>query len=194
MNTKPALFFFILILTACQSAFTASTSTAASTAIMDTGTLSRTPLPATSTATQTLTQTFTPSPPSPTVDLTLTRTLTPTPKPIRPTEGPGPGLTVHGYVKLADGTAVEGVNIYLAFSAYDGMIKATTNSNGRYSTDYIYIPGDETVRVWADLAGYSFKLAAGSAVWTGIEFYWRHYFGFEDTNLDFTAISEPIVK
>jgi hypothetical protein len=87
---------------------------------------------------------------------------------------------------------VEGVNIYVAFASYGGNVVATTNSNGYYSSEYIYIPGDETVRVWAEAAGYSFKPGNGSAVWTGTEFYWRHYFGFEDRSLDFTAISEPV--
>jgi len=190
MNPKYALFILVLTLTACQSSFSISTSTP----IADTETPSSTPIPVTLTITQTLTQTFTPPPPTWTVELTLTPTLTSTPKPTRPTDGPGPGLIVHGNVKLADGTAVQGVNIYLAFSAYGGTIAATTNSSGYYSTDYIYIPGDETVRVWADLAGYSFKPADGSAVWTGTEFYWRHYSGYEVKNLDFTAMIEPVVK
>ena len=165
-----------------------------STKATEIGTPSRTPIPATSTATQTPTQTATPPPPVPTVGPSLTPTMTPTSKPTRPTEGPGPGITVRGTIKLADGTSVEGVNIYVAFASYGGNIVATTNSNGYYSSEYVYIPGDETIRVWAEAAGYSFKPADGSAVWTGTEFYWRHYFGFEERNLDFTAMSEPVVK
>jgi hypothetical protein len=103
-------------------------------------------------------------------------------------------LIVLGTVKLADGTPVEGVNIYVAFASYGGNVVAVTNSNGYYSSEYIYIYSDETVRVWAEAAGYSFKPADGSAVWTGTEFYWRHYFGFEESSLDFTAISEPAAK
>ena len=160
----------------------------------DTETPSRTPIPATSTATQTSTRTFTPAPPTQTVDSSLTPTLTPTPRPTQPTEGPGPGLIVRGTVKLADGTPVEGVNIYVAFASYGGNVVAATNSDGYYSSEYIYIYSDETVRVWAEAAGYSFKPADGSAVWTGTEFYWRHYFGFEESSLDFTAISEPAAK
>jgi hypothetical protein len=194
MSFKHSLFIFVLFLTACQSIFLSSTSTPTSTKIADTGTPSRTPIPETSTATQTSTWTATPPPPTPTFGPTLTPTMTPISKPTRPTEGPGPGLIVRGYVKLADGTAVEGVNIYVAFASYNGTIAATTNSNGYYSSDYVDIPGDETVRVWAEAAGYSFKPADGSAVWSGAEFYWRHYFGFEERNLDFTAMSEPVVK
>jgi len=156
----------------------------------DTGTPSRTPIPATSTSTRTATH----PPPTRTVDLPLSLTLTPASKPTQPTKNPGPGLIVRGTVKLADGTPVEGVNIYVAFASYGGNIEAVTNSSGYYSSDYIYIPGDETIRVWAEAVGYNFKPADGSAVWTGTEFYWRHYFGFEDRSLDFTAMSEHAVK
>lgn len=194
MLLKRSLFILILVLTACESSLPPSTSAPTSTKMADTQTPSRTPIPATSTATQTSTRTFTPAPPTQTVDSSLTPTLTPTPRPTQPTKGPGSGVVVRGYVKLADGTPVEGVNIYVAFASYGGNIVATTNSNGYYSSDYIYIPGDETVRVWAEAAGYSFKPADGSAVWTGTEFYWRHYFGFEESSLDFTAMSEPVVK
>jgi hypothetical protein len=86
------------------------------------------------------------------------------------------------------------VKIYVALASYNGTIAATTNSNGYYSSDYIFIPSDETVRVWAEAVGYRFKPAGGSAVWTGTEFYWRHYHGFEEQNLDFTAMNEPVVK
>jgi hypothetical protein len=192
MLLKRSLFIFILVLTACQPFLPPSTPT--STKIADTGTPSRTLIPATLTATQTPTQTATLPPPARTIDPSLTPTLTPTSRPTRPTEGPGPGIIVRGYIKLAEGTSVEGVNIYVAFASYSGTIVANTNSNGYYSSDYIYIPGDETVRVWAEAAGYSFKPADGSAVWTGSEFYWRHYFGFEERSLDFTAISEPVVN
>ena len=192
MLLKRSLFIFVLILTACQPSLPLSTPTLTKAA--DTETPSRTPIPATSTATQTSTRTFTPAPPTQTVDSSLTPTLTPTPRPTQPTEGPGPGLIVRGTVKLADGTPVEGVNIYVAFASYGGNVVAATNSDGYYSSEYIYIYSDETVRVWAEAAGYSFKPADGSAVWTGTEFYWRHYFGFEERSLDFTAISEPAAK
>ena len=192
MLLKRSLFIFVLILTACQSSLPLSTPTLTKAA--DTETPSRTLIPATSTATQTSTRTATPPPLTQTVDPSLTPTPTPTSKPTRPTEGPGPGFVVRGTIKLADGTPVEGVNIYVAFASYGGNIVATTNSNGYYSSEYIYIPGDETVRVWAEAAGYSFKPGNGSAVWTGTEFYWRHYFGFEERSLDFTAISEPAAK
>jgi hypothetical protein len=190
MLIKHSFFIFVLFLTACRSTFPLSTSTPTSTKAADTGNPSRTPIPAKLTATRTAT----PPPPTRIVELSLTPTLTPTSKPTQPTEEPGPGIVVRGHVKLAEGTSVEGVDIYVAFAAYGGSAVATTNSNGYYASDYINIPGDETVRVWAEAAGYSFKPADGSAVWTGTEFYWRHYFGFEERNLDFTAMSEPIVK
>ncbi len=192
MLFKHSFFVLVLILTACRPSNPLPTAT--STKIADTETPSRTPIPVTLTATLTSTRTATPPPPTPTIDLSLTATLTPTSKPTRPTEGPGPGIIVHGTVKLADGTALENVNMYVAFASYGGTLAATTNSNGYYSSDYIYIPGDETVRVWPEAAGYRFKPADGSAIWTGTEFYWRHYHGFEEQNLDFTAMSEPVVK
>ena len=182
MLLKRSLCIFVLALTACQSHLPLPTPTAIK--AVDTGTPSRTPIPATLTATQTATH----PPPTQTVDLSPTLTPTPTSKPTQATKGPGPGLIVRGTIKLADGTPVESVNIYVAFASYGGNIVATTNSNGYYSSNYIYIPGDETVRVWAEAAGYSFKPADGSAVWTGSEFYWRHYYGFEDRSLDFTAM------
>jgi len=182
MLLKRSLFIFVFVLTACQSSLPIATSTL--TKLANTETPSRTPIPATSTSTRTAT----PALPTRTVDPHLTLTLTPTSKPTQPTKNPGPGLIVRGTVKLADGTSVEGVNIYVAFASYSGNVEAVTNSNGYYSSEYIYIPGDETIRVWAEAAGYSFKPADGSAVWTGSEFYWRHYYGFEDRSLDFTAM------
>ncbi|MCJ7433484.1 MAG: carboxypeptidase-like regulatory domain-containing protein [Anaerolineales bacterium] len=192
MLLKYSLFIFVLALTACQSSLPLSTPT--SIKAVDTGTPSRTPIPVTSTATQTSARTATHLPPTRTVDQSLAPTLTPTSKPTQATKSPGPGLIVRGTVKLADGTAVEGVDIHVAFASYDGSVVATTSSSGYYTSEYIYIPGDETIRVWAEAAGFSFKPADGTAVWTGTEFYWRHYFGFEDRSLDFTAISEPVVK
>jgi hypothetical protein len=203
MAFKRSLLIVLLLLTACQSFPPSATPLPTSTKIVDTETPSRTSIPRTSTTTQTSTPVKTPPPPTFTLTFTptsLTQTIEPTlaptstSRPTQPTEGPGPGLVVRGYVKLADGTPVEGVNMYVAFASYGGNVVAVTNSNGYYSSEYIYIPGDETVRVWAEAATYSFKPGSGSAVWTGIEFYWRHYFGFEDRRLDFTAISEPVLQ
>lgn len=185
MNIKYALALFLLALTACQTQVT-PTQTATVTKPLEEKTATQTP-PPTATATSS-------PPPTLTIGPSPTSTLTLTPKPTRPTEGPGPGIVVRGRVTLADGRGVEGVNIHIAFASYAGEIAAATNSNGYYSTGYVFIPGDETIRVWAESAGYSFKPGSGSAAWTGSEFYWRHYHGFEERVLDFIAMEEPLVK
>lgn len=209
MISKHLLFVFVLTLSACRPLVLPATPMSTLTATSDTATPSFTPIVETPTATQISTLTVTSPPPTQTIDLSLvptltftsppliqtieltfTPTFTPTSRPTQPTEGPGPGLVVRGTVKLADGTPVEGVNIYVAFASYGGNVVATTNSDGYYSSEYIYIYSDETVRVWAEAAGYSFKPGDGSAAWTGTEFYWRHYFGFEERSLDFIAMSD----
>ena len=56
---------------------------------------------------------------------------------------------------------------------------ATTDQDGYFQADFVYIPGDEMVTVWAERPGFMFEP----------EFYsWRHYFGYEVTTLDFVAI------
>ncbi len=103
-------------------------------------------------------------------------TATPTTTPV--TSTPVPGLTVHGYVRLADGSGLPGVTIYRSFAAYDGVVVATTDANGYFQSDFTFIPGDEMVRVWPSAAGYSFNPESA---------YWRHYYGPEDRTLNFVA-------
>jgi hypothetical protein len=95
-----------------------------------------------------------------------------------PTSTPVPGLTVRGYVRLANGSGLPGVSIYRSFAAYDGVIVATTDANGYFQSDFALIPGDEMVRVWPVAAGFTFDPENA---------YWRHYYGPEDRSLNFVA-------
>ena len=77
------------------------------------------------------------------------------------------------------GPGVPGATIYRQFATYPGVIVATTDENGYYEAAFVYIPGDETVTVWAEKAGYTF---------TPEEHSWRHYYGIEQRILDFVAL------
>jgi hypothetical protein len=120
--------------------------------------------------------------PTPTVTPTVTSTATHTPRP--PTDTPSPtlrpGLVIQGYVRLnvAGGPGLANVKIYRGFASYPGDLVAITDQDGYYETEFVSIPGDETVTVWAELAGYSFSPAQHS---------WRHYYGYELVRLDFVA-------
>jgi hypothetical protein len=97
---------------------------------------------------------------------------------------------VKGYVRLEDGSGLAGVEIYRAFSAYPGNPVATTDKDGYYESDFVYIPGDEMVRVWAELEGYTFEPASATD-WSNEEYSWRHYYGREKATLDFIAKPAP---
>ena len=162
-------------------------------------------------ATDTSTSTFTPIPsftstptikPPPTATTTQsiltavivpirenTFTPTPTPEPTDEPTGESPGVALRGSVTSPDGAGITGVQIFYAFSAYPGNLLATTDSQGSYD-GFIFIPSDETIRVWAQLSGYSFKPGEGSKSWMGGEFSWRHYAGFENVRLGFVGTPE----
>jgi hypothetical protein len=95
---------------------------------------------------------------------------------------PQPGLILSGYVRQQDGAPLAGVKILRGFASYQPELVATTDINGFYESPYAFIPGDEMVTVIPELAGYSFDPA---------QEYWRHYYGFEDKKLDFSAIPIP---
>ncbi len=124
---------------------------------------------------------------------------TPTPPPPEPTPPPSPtpfptpqaGLQIRGYVRLADGTGLANVKIYRAFASYAGEVIATTDQNGYYQSEFQLIPGDEMVRVWAELPGYTFDPADTDMTWAQGAYYWRHYYGSEDATLNFIARSAP---
>jgi hypothetical protein len=94
-----------------------------------------------------------------------------------------PGLLLEGDVHLTDGTPLGGVVICRSFASYQGSQVAVTDSNGEFSAEFVSIPGDEMVTIWPHLDGYSFDPA---------QVYWRHYFGFETSRLEFTAsVQDP---
>ena len=90
-----------------------------------------------------------------------------------------PGLDLRGQVRLTDGSGVATARLCRAFAAYPGEAVATTDQDGYYQAEYVNIPGDEMVGVWAELEGYSFEPKL---------YYWRHYHGHEVRTLDFVAI------
>lgn len=98
-----------------------------------------------------------------------------------------PGLVIQGRVWLSElgCDGLSNVKIYRSFAAYPGEIEATTNSYGYYASDFIYIPGDEMVTVWAELDGYSFEPE---------NYYWRHYQGYRVMNLDFWTIGKSPIS
>ena len=105
----------------------------------------------------------------------------PTPIPTRPSE---PGLTIRGYVTrrpdvtLGGGPGLHGVKIYLQLGFGTARMVAITDQDGNYQSDFIYIPGTETIRVWAEKDGYLFTPDIQS---------WLHYPGYEERELYFEA-------
>jgi hypothetical protein len=89
------------------------------------------------------------------------------------------GLLLQGTVTL-DGSPLEGVKIYRSFASYEGEVVAVSGKDGTYRSEFMAIPGDEMVTVWAELEGYTF---------TPENEYWRHYYGFEERRVDFSASS-----
>jgi hypothetical protein len=91
-----------------------------------------------------------------------------------------PGLIIQGHVWLRNeaGPGLPGVDIYRRYALYPGTVVATTEADGFYRSDFSYIPGDETVTVWANLDGYAFEPA---------RYVWRHYHGYTVYTLDFIA-------
>ncbi len=90
-----------------------------------------------------------------------------------------PGLVIRGHVRRSDGSGLANVSICRNFASYAGTLVATTDEDGYFQADFVAIPGDEMVGVWAALAGYTFEPKYHR---------WRHYYGFEDQTLDFVAV------
>jgi hypothetical protein len=111
-----------------------------------------------------------------------------TPKPTEeetiPPTGEQPGVQLNGRVASPSGEGIEGVQIYYAFAAYSGNLFDTTDAQGQYE-GFIYIPHDETVRVWAEIAGYDLKPGSGNKSWLNGEFAWRNYGNYEFVELNF---------
>jgi hypothetical protein len=111
---------------------------------------------------------LTPSPAAPTTEKIIPQNNSPV---------PGTGLVIQGKVTI-DGHPLEGVKIYRSFASYEGEAVAVTNKDGNYLSDFMFIPGDEMVTVWAELKDYTF---------TPENVYWRHYHSYEERTLDFKA-------
>lgn len=148
--------------TATETPSPTATSTATLTA---TPTATSTPtLTATSTATATPTETLTPT-------LTWTPTLT-------------PGLYLSGYVRQGSsvGPGVPDVAIHRYYAGYlPGEVVATTDARGYYEAPFAYIPGIETITVWAELPAVDPPL-----------YRWVHYSGVEYAQRDFVALDTTI--
>lgn len=90
------------------------------------------------------------------------------------------GVCISGQVALDDGSGLANVAIYLSLASYPGEIIATTDSTGNFQSELKFIPGDETVTIWAELNDYTFHPA---------NYLWRHYYGLEERTLNFSASS-----
>ena len=90
-------------------------------------------------------------------------------------------MVVRGHVTI-NGVGLAGVEIHQRFSAYPATLVAITDENGYYESDFIPIPGDEMVSIEPELAGYTFDPPY---------YYWRHYHGYDESTLDFTAVPAP---
>ncbi|MGD8625893.1 MAG: hypothetical protein PVJ34_15260 [Anaerolineae bacterium] len=97
-----------------------------------------------------------------------------------PTVSRTPGLIVEGQVWLhhEGGPGLAGVKIYRRFASYPGTVVATTRPDGSYQSGFSYIPGDEMVRVWAELTPYAFQPSI---------YDWRHYHSYEVKTCNFVA-------
>jgi hypothetical protein len=85
---------------------------------------------------------------------------------------------VSGYVVLPDGSGLAGVKICRNFASYNGVVIATTDPTGFFRSDFVFIPGEEVVNVWAQAPAYTFDPPFYS---------WHHYYGLEERPLDFMA-------
>ena len=131
-----------------------------------------------------------------------TATLTPATTDMQPvTQPPLPSLTPHGTLNLSstttslpagiriqgsvtgNGMSLANVKIYRSFASYPGVLVATTGEDGYYQADFMPIPGDEMLTIWAVLEGYGF---------TPENYFWRHYRGYEERILDFEGV--PITQ
>jgi hypothetical protein len=91
------------------------------------------------------------------------------------------GLLIQGCVQLSNGRGAANVQTYRAFASYPSELVATTDQHGAYQAEFVYIPGDEMITVWAEKPGFTFEPEV---------YYWRHYAGYEAITLD--LIAEPI--
>ncbi len=91
-----------------------------------------------------------------------------------------PGWLARGRVTI-NGAGLAGVSIYRKYSAYPEVLIATTDGEGYYQSDFMKIPGDEMVSVFAKSEGYIFDPS---------DYHWHHYFGYEEATHNFVATKE----
>jgi hypothetical protein len=96
---------------------------------------------------------------------------------------PQSGLVIHGMVHLENGQGLANAKIYRALASYGGVLAAVTDSTGHYESNFQFIPGDEMISVWAELPGYTLEPIEGGS--NQGKFFWRHYRGYEDRELNF---------
>ncbi len=108
-------------------------------------------------------------------------------RPSTPAITPRPGLQIEGHVTKQDGSGLTGVRIYRKFASYSGVLVATTDPTGYYRGEFLPIPGDEMVSVYAEIEGYSIIPKDSTSTWQTGSYYWRHYYGYEEKILDFVA-------
>ncbi len=185
--TRYACILILLFISACSTGvinITASPPPTAHTSPTPTETSTQTLIPPTAVISPTFTSTNTPAiePTESSPTSISTQILDETPLPTFDQ----PGVYVYGKVTLPDGTPLAGASIYYAFSAYPGNFLTSTSENGTYN-GFIYIPSDETIRIWVEAEGYEIKPQSGNAIWLDHEFAWRHYKGSEGVKLEFVA-------
>ncbi len=123
-------------------------------------------------------------PPSPSLSLSQPPVASPS-RETTSTPDPRPGLILRGNVRLANGQGLADARIFIALASYAGKIAAVTDSNGDYQSEFQFIPGEEMIRVWAELDGYAIMPEEESQ--ESGEYFWRHYFGLETLVLNFLA-------
>jgi hypothetical protein len=105
-------------------------------------------------------------------------TVSPTGQSVLQETTPSAGLVLQGNVTV-NGKPLAGVRIFRSYASYPGEVVATSGKDGTYRSEFMFIPGDEMVTVWAELEGYAF---------TPENVYWRHYHGYEERTLDFSVV------
>lgn len=144
----------------------------------------------TPTFTAELTPSSTPTPSaSPTDEPSATATSEPTATPTA-TAAQISGLVVFGKVQVDDSApgqsrkGLAGVEIRLAFASYPGKVVAITDGEGSYISDFIAIPVDETIRIWAEKDGYRFEPSEEA---------WRFYVGYyQEREINFLAYADVV--
>ncbi len=94
-----------------------------------------------------------------------------------------PGVVVSGSVKDISERSVESVPIYAKYANYPGQLIAETDAAGNYKSEFLAVPGNETVTVWAERSGLQFQPPTC---------FWHHQVGYEMKACDFLA--QPTIR